>query len=86
MRERQRRRSYLRVVQARKQAEADQITTIGMLLGARWVGHYFRKDDRGVTDQGIPYHYTTYFDKDGREITAYEALTTAVNKGKKVKK
>lgn len=39
-----------------------------MLLGAEWQGNHFVRTDRGVAPTGIPWHWKTYYNRQGEEI------------------
>ena len=82
MRERQRRRHYLKKMKVQRELEAQYRQAMGMLLGAEWKGHYFKKSARGVSENGIPFHWTTFYDANGAEISASQALMLDASNGK----
>jgi hypothetical protein len=48
--------------------EEQEIAALEMLLDAEWQGNHFLRVDRGVTVAGIPWHWRTYYNRQGEEI------------------
>lgn len=52
-------------------AEEERLATVALLLGAEWseLMKCFVKTDKGVAANGIPWHWKTYYDRHGVEVS-----------------
>lgn len=70
---------FLHNIHTARQNE-QEIAALSMLLGADWMPEValFCRTDRGVAPNGIPWHWRTYYDRQGNQVKRSDLVNSKV--------